>query len=283
MAAFSSSLEDIERIRRYLWRTDPSRQISDERGALRLIRELGFVLLMPITGAELPNVHRATAREWSWWDWKQTLPGRKACYYSHLLRNRGTFVSWEWFPHFRAVYGQRKPYQQIYREGLLDRDEKRILDLIEANGPMMTGEIRVAFAPRSKQNTRRAKAMLVDLQRRFLITAAGGDTEGWSHHRWELVERWVRPDLRAEANQLSRAAAQESLIARFVSNVVATTEADIAWVFGWERREIRPIIARLLSAQKLQVALVPELEGEVIAPRPWPRIPGRRGDRAAPR
>ena len=68
-------LTEIERIRSHLWRTEPSRQISDERGALRLIRELGFVLLMPVAGAELPNIHRATAREWSWWDWKQTLPG----------------------------------------------------------------------------------------------------------------------------------------------------------------------------------------------------------------
>jgi len=47
----------------------------------------------------------------------------------------------------------------------------------------------------------------------------------------------------------------------------------------WSFREIRPIIARLLSARKLQVMLVPELEGEVIAPRPWPRIPGRRAAR----
>jgi len=266
------SLAEIERARASLWRTDPARQIADERGALRLIRELGFVLLMPISGAELPSIHRATAREWSWWDWKQTLPGRRACYYAHLLRNRGTFVSWEWFPCFHAAYGDSRPYQRLFREGLLDRDEKRILDLLEQNGPMMTSEIRVTFAPRSKQNTRRVKSILVDLQKRLLITAAGGDTEGWSHHRWELVERWVKPALLAEAERIPRAAAQGRLIAQFVRIAVATTEADIAWLFGWDRSEVRAVVAQLLSQGQAQTLVVPELEGEVIAPKLLPRV-----------
>jgi len=276
MAAREHPLADIERIRAYLWRTRPDRQISDERGALRLIRELGFVLLMPIAGAELPSIHRATAREWSWWDWKQTLPGRRACYYAHVLRSRGTFISWDWFPHFRAAYGDSRPYQRLFREGLLDRDEKRILDMLQQNGPMMTSEIRVAFAPRSKQNTRRVKSILVDLQKRFLITAAGGDTEGWSHHRWELVERWVRPDLLAEADRIPIAAAREKLISQFINVTVTTTEADVSWIFTWDRAEAKPVIAKLLADGLAQRILVPELEGEVIAPRPLPRVPAKR-------
>jgi hypothetical protein len=267
-------LAEIERIRSRRWRTEPSRQVSDEQGALRLIRELGFVLLMPIAGAELPSIHRATAREWSWWDWKQTLPGRKACYYAHILRGRGTFISWRWFPFFHAVYGDSRPYQRLFREGLLDRDERRILDLLEENGPMMTGEVRLAFAPRSRQNTRRVKAILVDLQRRFLITAAGGDTQGWSHHRWDLVERWVRPDLLAQTRGINRMQARVRLVAQFVKNVVATTEADIAWLFGWERDEVRQATDRLLAEGRARTVFVPELDGEVIAPDPMPRPSG---------
>jgi hypothetical protein len=273
MARSEYRLAEIEHIRSYLWRTEPSRQIVDERGALRLIRDLGFVLLMPITGAELPSIHRATAREWSWWDWKQTLPGRKACYYAHLLRSRGTFVSWAWFPYFHAAYGDSRSYQRLFREGLLDRDEKRILDMLEENGPMMTGEIRVAYAPRSKQNTRRVKAILVDLQKRFLIAAAGGDTEGWSHHRWELAERWVRPDLLARAHGIDMAEARKRLVSQFIKIVVATTDADIAWLFGWQRGDVKQITDRLLVEGLAQTVVVPELEGEVIAPHPLPRVP----------
>ena len=215
-----------------------------------------------------------TRRQWAWWDWKQTLPGRKACYYGKVLRQRGTFISWPWFPYFRAAYGDPRSYRRLYREGLLDRTEKQLLDLLEQNGPMLTRELRLAFGPRSKANTRRVKAVLVELQRRFLVTAAGGSTEGWSHHRWELVERWVRPALLTEADRLSRPEAQEKLIGRLVRNLVATTAGDIAWVFGWERAEVEPIVARLLAAGALAVAAAPELEGEVLIPSPWPRARG---------
>ena len=264
------SLAEIERLRGCLWRTDPDRQIRDEQGALRLIRELGFLLLMPIAGAELPSIHRATRDDWSWWDWKQTLPGRKACYYAKVLRHRGTFISWPWFSRFRAALGDRRSYHQLYREGLLDRAEKQLLDLLAEHGPMMTGELRLAFGPRSKQNTRRVKSILVGLQRRFLITTAGGDTEGWSHHRWDLVERWVRADLLAEADRIARSTAREQLLVKCVQNVVATTPADVAWLFGWERPEVEAMVGKLTAAGKLGRAVAPELEGEVIVPNPWP-------------
>lgn len=270
MAARELPLAEVEGIRGRLWRTDAARQISDERGALRLIGELGFVLLMPISGAELPSVHQATRHEWSWWDWKQTLPGRKACYYAKILRRRGTFVSWEWFAAFQAAYGDRRPYPRLYRDGLLDPDEKRVLDLLADRGPLMTTELRLAFGPRTKRNTRRVKGILVDLQTRFLITAAGGDTEGWSHHQWDLVERWVPAELRAEAAELPRSAARERLIERLVQNVVAATAADIAWIFGWPRPEVEAAVTKLMAAGKLATAVVPELEGEVIVPSPWP-------------
>jgi hypothetical protein len=264
------SLAEIERIRGYVWRTDRSRRIRDERGALRFIRELGFVLLMPIAGAELPSIHTATRDDWSWWDWKQTLPGRKACYYAKVLRNRGLFVSWSWFPVLQAAFGDGRGYQQLYREGLLDREERQILDLLEQHGPMMTRDLRLAFGPRSKQNTRRVKSILAGLQRRFLVTAAGGDTEGWSHHRWDLVERWVRADLRAAADCLPRAAARERMVANFVQNMFATTAGDIAWLFGWERAEVEAMVGELMAAGKVATAVVPELEGEVLVPKPWP-------------
>jgi hypothetical protein len=134
----------------------------------------------------------------------------------------------------------------------------------------MTADIRLAFGPRTKQNTRRVKAILVDLQTRFLITAAGGDTEGWSHHRWALVDRWVRPDLLAQADQMERHEARQRLIGRHVRNAIVTTAADIAWLFGWERAEVNEVLAALEAAGEVATATAPEPWGEVIVPLPWP-------------
>jgi hypothetical protein len=271
------SLRDIESLRARRWRTAPARQIGTERGALRLIRELGFVLLMRLRGTELPSVHAATREQWAWWDWKQTLPGRRACYYAKVLRQRGTFIAWEWFPQFYAAYADTRPHWRQYRDGLLDRTEKRILDLLEEHGPLMTRELRLLFGERSKQNTRLAKSTLTRLQKRFLVTAAGGDTAGWSHHRWDLVERWVPSRVLAAAAGLTAGEARADIVRQFVHNVVATTPADIAWVFGWERRAVDAIVAVLVQRGEVQTADAPDLGGEVLVPKPW------RGDRSRDR
>jgi len=279
MAARTISLKEIERARAHRWRMARARQITSERGALRLISELGFVLLMPIAGTELPSVHAAAGREWVWWDWKQTLPERKACYYAKVLRRRGTFIAWEWFPPFFAAYADPRPYWRQYRDGVLDRAEKQILDLLADQGPLMTREIRLAFGPRSKANTRRVKSILVDLQTRFLIAAVGGDTAGWSHHRWDLVERLAPAESLAAAGRLSREQARRKIVAQFISNVVATTAADIAWIFAWDRAEVDRAVGELVAGEKVCTAAAPELGGDVLVPAPWPRAARGSGDR----
>ena len=277
MALRQISLGEIERIRAHRWRTAPARQIASERGALRLISELGFVLLMPISGTELPSIHTATRDDWAWWDWKQTLPERKACCYAKVLRRRGTFISWQWFSAFYAAYADTRPYWRQYPAGLLSREEKQILDLLDSRGPLMTREVRLAFGPRSKQNTRRVKNILVDLQTRFLITACGGDTQGWSHHRWDLVQRWVPARLLADAGRLSRHEAHAALIEQCIKNLVATTPADIPWLFGWEKAEVMPLVEHLLEQGSIQLASCADLGGEVLAPAQLPKRPRRRG------
>ncbi len=265
------TLEQIERERARRWRTAPERRVCDERGALRFIRELGFVTILPVSGSELPTLHTACGSAWgAWWDWKQTLPERRACYYTHLLRRRGTFISWEWFPAFCAAYAEGKPYWRLYREGLLDSAEKRVLDVLADNGPLMTRELRLAYGPASKENTRRVKQVLVELQRRFLICAAGGSTEGWSHHRWDLVDRWVGPARMQEAAAMTPAEARRQIAEQFLRNALATTAADMAWFLGWERGEAQGMIAWAIAAGTAERMEVTEMGGEVIVPRPWP-------------
>jgi hypothetical protein len=257
--------------------------LRNERDAERFVIDLGFVLLMPIRGAELASMRTACQRDWVWWDWKQTLPARKACYYAKLIRNRGTFVSWELFPAFYAAYADARSYAQLYRDGLLDSDERRVLDLLAERGSMMTRELRLAFGPRSKANTRRVKAILVELQRRFLITASGGDTSGWSHHEWDLVQRWVPTQPLRATTRLRQCEARRQLVSQFIRNQIATTEADIAWTFGWDKSSVSAMIEELVEEDRAQRACLRELEVATVIPKPYPRLPGspqvRRGRR----
>jgi hypothetical protein len=266
-------LDDVEDLRSHRWRTASSRRLRNGRDAERFVVELGFVLLMPMQGAELASMRAASQRDWVWWDWKQTLPARKACYYAKLVRNRGTFVSWKLFPAFYSACADPRPYSRQHRDGLLGSEEKRVLDLLAEHGPMMTREIRLAFGPRSKVNTRRVKTILVELQRRFLITASGGDTSGWSHHEWDLVERWVPAERLVTASRLPRDKARAELVAQFIRNQIATTEADIAWVLGWNKSTVSSLVHSLVKAGHVQRGFIPELDVPALTPKPYPRHP----------
>jgi hypothetical protein len=61
--------------------------------------------------------------------------------------------------------------------------------------------------------------------------------------------------------------------------MAAATPADVAWVFGWERSEIAPLVDTLLKTGKLQLAVAPELEAEVLVPKPWPGRATKRAKR----
>ena len=102
------------------------------RGGLRVAhRPVGDGVPQPADGGrprglgQLPGAHPKAA--W-WWAWKQTLPGRKACYYAKILRGRGTFISWRYFPYFDAAYSTGRDIEDDYRLGLVPRADKRVMD-----------------------------------------------------------------------------------------------------------------------------------------------------------
>ena len=53
-------------------------------------------------------------------------------------------------------------------------------------------------------------------------------------------------------------------------HLVVTTPPDIAWITGWERPQVHALVDGLLDAGTIQSALVPELEAEVLVPKPLP-------------
>jgi hypothetical protein len=261
------SLAQVKRQRAELWRTARGRWVRREAEALEFINRLGFVMLMTPSGADLPSLHAACGHDWGrWWDWKQTLPEQKLCCYTHLLRRRGTFISWEWLPRFLAVYRSLRSCDEEYRLGLMDRREKRILDLLSERGRLLTRELRLAYAPPSKRATRELKHHLLYLQLNFRIVPAGGDTEGWSHHRWDLAERWVPRRILSAARRIPRERAQQDLAQRLVEITVFSTPADIAWAFGWPRAEAERAVEALLARGRLLLGQVKGVDGEVLLP-----------------
>lgn len=266
-------IDELARMRQTRYRQTAESCCRSEKDALEFINDLGFAWLIDLSEADLPSVHKASPQPYSgdvynfyassWWDLKQTLPGRKKCYYAKVLRGRGTFISWESFPFFYAVYGSTNDYQDDYRQGILSREEKRILDLIARHPAISSRDLRKKFGPIGKDVTRAMDRALLNLQETFRITVAGGSLEGWSLHNWALVEDWVKPEYLELAAGIEVSAAKKELILRYVLMTVAASVGDIAWVFRWKRKEVADLVRDLLNEGRLRETEIIGLWGEM--------------------
>jgi len=269
------SLHEVERLRARRCLRQGLRKIRTQAEAAAFINEVGFATLMGVPETQVPNLSAASVNpgwhvdssKW-WWGWKQTLPEKKACFYSKILRGRGTFISWQMFPFFFAVNGDKREYEEEWDAGLMSRDEKRILDLLSSKGPMLTGALRLAFAPRGKSSTAAFHRALASLQLRFRVTVCGGDLSGWSMHRWALAGDWVPRDVMRKARRVSLEKGLEALVLKLLENVVIATPADIAWLFSWPRATAQDT-ARALTSKGLVIETeVKGLEGRYLALAP---------------
>lgn len=259
------TLRELDRLRARRFRQARGLYVRDQADAVRFIREMGFLLLMSIQGAELPSLADAnpTDFEWGdyhdltinarwWWAWKVTLPGAKKCYQAHLLRARPTFISWRWFPAFYAVYSSGRNYEEAYQAGLMSRGQKRILDLLVDRGSTDTKSLRRAFGPVGKDISREFERALVGLQTTMRICVAGGSLEGWTIYRWALTEDWVAKRRLERALRLDPRSATKNIIAQHLRNVIAATPADIAWLFRWDQRLVADLVSELLAARRIR-------------------------------
>jgi hypothetical protein len=266
------SLREVERLRAQRCLRQGKRKVRTQAEAADFINEVGFATLMGVPEMQVPDLSAASVNpgwhvdssKW-WWGWKQTLPGKKACFYAKILRGRGTFISWQMFPYFFAVNGDKGPYEEEWTAGLVSRDEKRILDILSSKGPMLTDALRLAFGPRGKSNTAAFHRALGGLQSRFRVTVCGGDLSGWSMHRWALVEDWAPRHVMRKARRASLAEALEALVLRLLENVVIAAPADIAWLFSWPRATAQDTARSLISKGLVVETKVKGLEGRYLA------------------
>jgi len=257
MSIKTVSWERLEAYRLRSFHLLPKLRIKTESQALDFINQTGFLLLWTSREQlDLPSLSAAyppARNDEGWWYWKQTLPEKQACYYAKVLQGKGTFISWEYFPYFYACYRQEQE---------LSEPARRMLKIISGQGPLLTKELRLAFGEPDPKNTRRMKQALVELQRNFLLCPIGGDTKGWSQHRWELVARWVNKKYLKEAAALSPVAAGAGLIERLLQTVGVANLAEICWLFSWKRQSADGFLQNVPDLMEVELA---DLEGKFLS------------------
>lgn len=120
-----------------------------DAGALeQLVEEIGFLPFVPcgISGFSLQD---CTPRE-MWfvqdvqgpWEWREIVADRAQVAYGKFFRGKAGFISRAWLGHFVIARRGGIDFADRYAAGEIGHSEKRMMDLIAEQGPMLTRDLR---------------------------------------------------------------------------------------------------------------------------------------------
>lgn len=244
-------------------RLSDGRFLKNDQDAIDFINLRGLALLGPVQGLPLPSLSEADAGE-LWpdfsitdraWQWKEVLPGKKECVYGKLLRHRGTFMSWPIFLSYLRLFGPECDEEEEYARGHLNQSQLRIVETIRVEGAMDSRALWKVFRNGYSGKRKRFVKDLEELQTRLFLTVAGGDLQGWTCHRWDLVERQIPETYLKRMPTFDDA--REQLFACFMRNAIACLPREAVSII----RIPHPILEEILVKLPIECINFPDRKG----------------------
>jgi hypothetical protein len=254
----------LARRRDVSFRRLPRHRVGSARSALAFVEAVGFCstfyrfpdgvpcLWEAVVGRAEPRWPRRSHHDAGiglTWQLKDELPARRQVYYGKLLRGRPVLVALDLFPAFYALVRGRqraRDYRAEYAAGRMTQTARRLMDALTREHPQYTRELRANCFLLDPSRTREFERAMAELQQGLWLVKSEERYEPSFSYRWELVEAWL-PDAVAEGRRLSRAAALDRLIERYVGAAVFTGVAALRRLFGAPREEIDASVKRLAA------------------------------------
>ena len=173
------------------------------------------------------------------WQLKDDLPAGRHVYYGKILRGRPCLVALDVFPAFYALIRGRqraRDYRMEYAGGRLTQSARRIMDALAAEHPQYTRGLRASCFMLGARQTREFERAMAELQQGLWIVKTEERYEPSFSYRWDLLEAWL-PDVVAAGRRLTRAAAAQALVERYLRAAVFTRPAVLRRLFGLSERE----------------------------------------------
>jgi hypothetical protein len=187
------------------------------------------------------------------WRLKDDLPAARRVYYGKLLRGRPVLVALDLFPAFYALVRGRqraRDYLAEYAAGRLSLTAKRLMDALLREHPQYTRGLRANTFLLEPDRTREFERAMAELQQGLWVVKTEERYEPTFSYRWDLVEAWL-PDLVAEGRRLSRAAALDRLLERYVGGAGYASPARLARLLDVPAAEVAGSVARLTRTRKM--------------------------------
>jgi hypothetical protein len=182
------------------------------------------------------------------WRLKDALPAARRVYYGKVLKGRPLLVALDLFPAFYALARGRqraRDYVGEYEAGRLSHSARRLMDALAREHPQYTRELRGNTFMLESSKTREFERAMAELQQGLWVVKTEERYEPTFSYRWDLVEAWL-PEAVKAGRRLSREAALDQLIARYLTAAVYTRPRLLARLFGVLLAEIDAAVARLV-------------------------------------
>jgi hypothetical protein len=253
---------DLEARRERRFRRSPALRVRSAQSALAFVNDVGFCstfycfpegvpcLWEAVVGRARPRWPRHSHHDDGvglTWRLKDDLPAARHVYYGKILKSRPMLVALDVFPAFYALARGRqraRDYRVEYEAGRLSHTARRLMDALTREHPQYTRELRANAFMLESDKTREFERAMAELQQGLWVVKTEERYEPTFSYRWDLLEAWL-PDAVREGRRLSRAAALDRLVGRYLGGAVFGTARGLARLFGVPADEIRGCLARL--------------------------------------
>jgi hypothetical protein len=197
--------------------------LTTEGEALSYINRYGLVTLFPIKGFSFPNLYQATAGKneeekfKKAWQWADNLAEKKKVHYGKLVRRKVTMISLEMFPYLYKLCGKRR----------LSRTAQKILEYLKQKGATSTTLLRKNLNLGGKAKKHEFTKAMDELQVTLSVAIVAREESPRMTYSYDLIERWMPPELLKKAEDISETAAKERIKAKLLENNVVTKPEDV--------------------------------------------------------
>lgn len=255
------------------YRRLPELAVQTENDAAEFVDEVGFCLLFPVKGVELPTLWEAiNGRQRPLprthydhalnltWEYKDNLPTSKRLYYGKLIRQKPTMVSLDLLPYFYAMSdnsGDIDEYLEAYADGKMSEPAKRVYEAILDSGPIPTSVLRWNAGLGGKDNAARFDRAIAELQSSLRIVKTGvSDANRWKYcYVYELLPRWF-PEVVQRASQIRSREAMRSLVIAYLRLVLVATPAQIVKLFSWPETLVGRVVDSMIEDGTLRYVTI---------------------------
>ena len=220
------------------WQT--RRPVRSIDRAAAFVEDVGFALLFPARGVDLPSLFNAatdrltgTFWEVEWgpdaervWGWKDELPLRGRAWYGKLLTGRASLIA----PALLADLYPRSGRPDDFTEAPLSGDARRIAEVLLLSGPTSTAALREILSMEGRKGQARFSSAVSELGRSLVVTNYGVEAKaaGWPAAVLELTARVFEVPGRGPLVDRHTSAARA-----FLRTMLAAEPAQLARAFGW--------------------------------------------------